>query len=264
MIARSDRPDETHSPSLGEVESSTEPRTKRIRVPHPVTLLLFGILLALCGLALALWLPVLQTRQLINQLEARGAVVQSQLGPHEWLAGWVDLPETHFVPRVVSVDLSRAEPTDSDLELLAGLQDLRMLAVYGPQLTDAGFEHLNDVPALQSLILIHCPEFSAEAASRLQASHPGLEIVRRGNAFLGVAGRTTLLGCWVNVVPNGSAGLAGMRTGDVILTFDEKPVPNFDTLVDLIAEHDPDDVVTIEAQRHDKRLRFETVLGRWR
>ncbi len=263
MNSEADETDFSQSPRQEDLESA-EQAPKPLRIPHPVTLLLFGILFALIGVALMIWLPVLQTRRTVEELERRGAVVQTQLGQHEWIQQWIELPDSEYFAHVAAVDASHAEMTDADLELLAGMRHLQSLALYGPQLTDDGINHLLELPALRSLLLLHCPGVTPAAEARLQATYPRLTIVRRGSAFLGVAGTATPQGCRVNVVPKAAAALAGMRSGDVIVEFNDEPVPDFDALVKLIANHEPEDVVVIEALRRDKRLQFETVLGRWR
>jgi len=249
---------------------------KRLRMPNPMTLLLVGILAALLGLLLVVWLPVLQLNRNIDALRNRGGAVNVEPGQHAWLTGLADLPDTELFPRVVSVDLSQIDATDADLELVADMADVRRLAMFGTVVTDRGIEHLEELPALESILLLNCPSVSKAALSQLQTVRPQLEIIRRGNAFLGVAlatrrfiatGGTGLAdapGCLVHVVPNGAARAAGLRTGDVIVTFDGKPVVDFDSLVELIGHHEPDDVVVIEAVRTDDKLQFEAVLGRWR
>src|SRR5262249_58399579 len=54
---------------------------------------------------------------------------------------------------VVAVDLSLTAVTDTDLEQLKGLTDLRALNLIGTQVTDAGLAHLQGLANLNHLLL---------------------------------------------------------------------------------------------------------------
>ena len=67
----------------------------------------------------------------------------------------------------------------------------------------------------------------------------------------------------LSVSPNTAAAKANLQPDDVILTYDEKPVQDFDSLVQMIGNHAPGDKVTMQIERGESKLSVEVTLGEW-
>jgi serine protease Do len=65
----------------------------------------------------------------------------------------------------------------------------------------------------------------------------------------------------LNVVAKGPAGEAGLQRGDIILTFDGKPVEDGLGLVQAIRNKKPDDTVSVSAKRGEAEMKFEVKIG---
>lgn len=133
---------------------------------------------------------------------------------------------------------------------------------------DEGLKYLQRIPDLPALYLTKGPGFSPiseEAEKELQRSMPQLKIQIRGLAFLGIQGGQNFPeGCLVSGVTTGEAAdKAGIRPGDMVLEFDGKPVPDFQTLIDLIMEKQPGDNVPVVVRRNGREINLTVVLGTW-
>lgn len=64
------------------------------------------------------------------------------------------------------------------------------------------------------------------------------------------------------VTPDGPAAKAGFQAGDVITTFDGKPIDSGPTLISEIWNHKPGDKVTMTYEREGKEHKAEVVLGK--
>jgi len=64
-----------------------------------------------------------------------------------------------------------------------------------------------------------------------------------------------------SVSEDGPAGRAGLRAGDVILTFKGQGVPDWEVLRSLITSSRPGDKVSITVLREDKEMSFDVTLG---
>lgn len=85
-------------------------------------------------------------------------------------------------------------------------------------------------------------------------------------AFLGISvlnddSSNTILGLRIaGVYENSPAAIAGLQTGDIIMTMDDVSIDSFDTLSDLIATKKPGDTVSIRyAHTQDNTVYFYTV-----
>ena len=84
-------------------------------------------------------------------------------------------------------------------------------------------------------------------------------------AFLGVSTTDTSDGSGgaqvVDLVPGGPAAKAGIAVGDLIETFDGKPVSTADSLSGLVQGHQPGDSVTVVVQRNGASRTITVTLG---
>ncbi|VAX39078.1 hypothetical protein MNBD_PLANCTO02-3184 [hydrothermal vent metagenome] len=110
---------------------------------------------------------------------------------------------------------------------------------------------------------------SEKGIAFLERSFPQLKIQYRGSACLGVRGidrvRIVPKGCTLNFVKPGSAAAAGgLLVGDTITNFGEKPVTNFQMLIDAISDFDPDDKVPVQIERGGTTKTLEITLQEWK
>lgn len=81
--------------------------------------------------------------------------------------------------------------------------------------------------------------------------------------FLGVQGEPeTTEPRIAEVFPGTPADQGGMRVGDVILSFDGKPVDTFRALSRMVAEKSPGDRVKVVVQRGMENVKLEVVIGK--
>ena len=64
-----------------------------------------------------------------------------------------------------------------------------------------------------------------------------------------------------DVTPLSAAYKAGVKTGDIITSFDGKKVTVFKDLEDQKNKHKPGDVIKMEVYRDDKTITLEVTLG---
>ena len=65
----------------------------------------------------------------------------------------------------------------------------------------------------------------------------------------------------MNVLPQGPAANAGLQRGDIILTMDDKPVNDANTLIQLVARKSPNSVVRLQVKRNDQQNEVNNTLG---
>ncbi len=131
---------------------------------------------------------------------------------------------------------------------------------------DSGLKFVRRLPRLRSLLIIEGATASDKALTELIATTPLLNVVRRGRALLGVKSFSSP--CRIQEVrPGLAAHRAGIKVGDVILTFNGKMIADFQQLVDLIKEHRPGDKVPLTVQREidgqKKTLALSVKLDSW-
>ena len=91
------------------------------------------------------------------------------------------------------------------------------------------------------------------------------KIDRRKGAFLGISASATDNIMWEieGVTKGSSADRAGLLAGDSFVTYDGKPVGDFNTLQSLIAQNDVGDEVTVRIRRGGEIIEREITLGEW-
>ena len=130
---------------------------------------------------------------------------------------------------------------------------------------DQGLRYVKRLTGLRRILFIErTSEVSEQALTALTVALGGMEIVRRGPALLGV--RASVLGrpCEISEVRVGSAAYkANMKPGDIVSSFDGKPVSDFNALVDLIRKNNPGDKIPIKVLRQGKPVELQVTLDSW-
>lgn len=78
----------------------------------------------------------------------------------------------HGMPRLTSLDLSASDVTDADLRSLAGHPSLSHLRLSRTRVSEAIFDIVRDLPALERLTLHACPAISIATAAAFAATGP--------------------------------------------------------------------------------------------
>lgn len=117
---------------------------------------------------------------------------------------------------------------------------------------DEGLRHLRRLEGVSTLYLAKGADVSREAIAQLSMDRPDLVIQERGPVQLGIRFSSIPRGggCEITSVVEGtSAHRAGLREYDVILELNELPIEVPNDLVELLAEYEPDDIVTLTVER---------------
>jgi len=82
-------------------------------------------------------------------------------------------------------------------------------------------------------------------------------------AYLGVGSEKTNGGVVITEISSGSAAeKAGLKSGDIIVKIDDKPINSPAELSSTIKSRKPDDKITITYKRNDKELKTQATLGK--
>ena len=131
---------------------------------------------------------------------------------------------------------------------------------------DKGLKYVRRLTRLRSLLIIDGAKASDEQLASLTAAVPMLMVVRRGRALLGV--KSFSMPCQIQEVrPGLAAHRAGVKVGDVVQKFNDKPISDFQQLVDLIKGHRPGDKVILTVSRtvdgQKKIVALKVTLDSW-
>ena len=104
------------------------------------------------------------------------------------------------------------------------------------------------------------------AFQKVRMAHPAAGGPRGGGAYLGIVPNYASLdadtGCAIDGTSPGSpAEAAGMKTDDVIVGWDDKPVKNLKDLTALIAASKPGQEVKVKVKRADNEVELKVKLG---
>jgi S1-C subfamily serine protease len=121
---------------------------------------------------------------------------------------------------------------------------------------------LSELPALY---VIGKSRVSEKALKQLQNDLPDLKIRRRSDAYLGIGVVSQPKGVLIALVQtNSPAARSGLRPYDVITKFDAQPVPDFETLTQLLFTCQPKDKITLTILRGGETFDIMVVLGHWK
>jgi S1-C subfamily serine protease len=114
--------------------------------------------------------------------------------------------------------------------------------------------------------MLYGTKISPAGADQLKAAaaDTAVKIDYRRGAFLGVGCHQTEAGCAIaQVHPGSCAEKGGVQEGDIVLSYNDKPVKTFEDLTGFIAENVAGDKVTLKLKRFDEELTKELTLGEW-
>lgn len=66
----------------------------------------------------------------------------------------------------------------------------------------------------------------------------------------------------LQVIDGGPAAQAGLKTGDIVLSIDEKPIENYDAMIAILRSHKPGEKSPIRVRRGDEELDLEITWGK--
>ena len=108
-----------------------------------------------------------------------------------------------------------------------------------------------------SFVLIDGHKQTEEEIAQIKAMLGDTNVMSRGQVYLGIvhqSSNTDGPGIEINQVgPDSSASKAGLEVGDILLECEDKPLKEFDDLIELLKTHKINDEVTFEVYRNDFR-----------
>lgn len=189
---------------------------------------------------------------------------------------------------IAAVTLQGESIDDEAIKLLKDAKHLSMLTLNDTRVTGEGLAHLQDLPNLRRLAVMHAPlsdlhvdqlvklksvthfhlhgtRMSDMGRQRLldQLKKSGRESVTvdiHSGAFLGVAGSYGVSPVVVTqVIPDSGADEAGLQVRDIILKYDGQDVANFQQLAAMVGHTPIDQTVKVVIRRGEEQL-TKTVL----
>lgn len=194
-----------------------------------------------------------------------------------WSGKAADLHRLRLVPSLKRIVLVGPQVTDEYLKHVAEVAGLHSVSIDSAKITVDGIAMLAKLPLLSELTIRETPLASqgdklTDAMKKLNASQ--IRLIKTGldrdalnrlvqaipptksklhfGAFLGVGPEQQqgVGGCKLGQVSvDTAAERAGLKIGDIIVSYKGKPIDNFEQLRDMIGHDSPGDVVKIEIKR---------------
>ena len=154
---------------------------------------------------------------------------------------------------------------DDGIKHVKDLHWLVRLSIYTNTVTDAGIDTLHGLPLLQRIDL-YGAAVTTEGVAELRKRLPHVAVeVRRSRALLGISCSQFAQRAVISTVqPKSAASAAGLRQGDIITAFNDKPVGDFKRLTAMIAVCQPGEKVRLQILREGHSIVKEATLGPWR
>jgi membrane-associated protease RseP (regulator of RpoE activity) len=179
------------------------------------------------------------------------------------------------MPGLRRLHLYRTKVTDRGLAAIGSMTSLSELGIYYSPIGDPAVETLKRLKGIRGMRL-YGTKISLAAKDELTAA---LELEKgaidhRQGAFLGVSCQTLGQQCELaNVLEASPAEKAGLRAGDIIVSFAGKKVRDFESLTEVISQHGVDEVVEVEYLRRtiedngddtgEQSFKTKVTLGEW-
>lgn len=145
--------------------------------------------------------------------------------------------------------------------------DLAMLKIEAKDLTPVEWRESNEVPVGNWLAT---PGMGNDPVAVGVLSVParkirGMELARRSSStgFLGIVVAPLEDGIKAQmVIPDGAAAEAGIKKEDRILSVEGRPIPDADTLFNVLQKTRPGDEISVRIRREDEELKLKVKLGK--
>jgi len=153
--------------------------------------------------------------------------------------------------------------TSEDMRCLVELRGQRFFRLEGAAVDDSVVALFEQKEKLRFLQLLDT-KVTTQAVDALKERHPEAYVYMRNQALMGVSCANHPAGVLVQLVqPGTGAAAAGVVPGDVIVSIEGQPLPDFDRLTARIAQRNPGDQVEVEILRGNQRMKRLVTLGRW-
>jgi hypothetical protein len=197
------------------------------------------------------------------QSRLREQVCQEQLAR---LGGRLSIVD-YVLPDVGPIQVVRVELGDDwrgnadDLKSLLGLDQHHYFRLVGPAVDDQVIKLFETKEGLR-LLQIFTSRVTTAAADSLKAHQPKAVVYIRNRALLGIQGDSQANGVRVIQADDKyGAAQAGIVVGDIVTRIDGKPIPDFDRLTAVIAQHQPGDEVAVTILRGAETLTKRVTLS---
>ena len=163
--------------------------------------------------------------------------------------------------RVKSPELAHgAEQTDNNQQV--------SVIVFGKNWKggDGDLQKISGLSSLENVYVVGTGRVSDRALEELRKAWPDLHVERVSEAVFGVAAHSweEKSGLHIDKVwRNSPADRIGIRTGDVMLQFAGKPVPDYETFRALMFPLKPGQKVDVKLLREGKTFHVNVELGEW-
>jgi PDZ domain-containing protein len=183
------------------------------------------------------------------------------------------LPHVAAMPGLKRLHLFRTKVTERGMAAIGSLSSLHEIGIYYSPLGDGAVAPLKGLKGLTS-VKLYGTKISPAAKDQLAAALELEKIDYRRGAFLGVSCQTLGQQCELATVHPGSpAEKAGLKAGDILVTFAGKNVADYEGLTAVISEYGVGDTVEVEYLRrtidesgHDsgeQALKCKVTLSGW-
>ncbi|MBC8354664.1 MAG: PDZ domain-containing protein [Planctomycetes bacterium] len=246
-------------------------------------------------------LDALRQQRALDKLQQLGAVVarnhqelSSTMGPlfaieihGDWRGTTDDLRWLKYLHDVQQISFIGPKVNDEWLPHLAGMPNMLLVKIKRANITEAGLAPLKTLARLEFIRLMYMDIGDDAIVHLARCQHAaridlfGTKITRDGEAklreslgarvelkrgaFLGIAPTQIDNATWEIglVTPGTAADKAGLRVGDLVVTYDTKKVGDFLSLNAMIAEHDAGQVVDVTLRRNGEIIERRIKLGEW-
>lgn len=149
---------------------------------------------------------------------------------------------------------------DHDLKDAKDLLGISMVVLASPKLSDETLKHVAEMPELARLT-VNGGAFTSAGLREFRKARPEVVFFASGPAVLGIKGITSGP-CRVDeIVPNAGAAVAGLASGDEIISVDGQAIESFADLTVEVYNHKPGEKIKIVYLRNGKRNEATVLLG---